>query len=358
MRKAVKAVITIAVLLLMFTSCQQRYIIPMPPINSGNDSKPSVEIPETPEIPNDKVTTETTFDLKDKTFSDLKSWLENEAVKKAEVIKINGNGATLNLAKEEKITLNNQDLILENLTIKGSAPENGTDDTGIQGIVIPSDQSKEVNLYFKDVTIKDFGHGISSGYSKDFYDTNLDSIKLTNIYIIDSTFENCLKGIYINNLGTLQVFNSTFTKIGTESDEGDDSTTRSGSAFDINQFAKGGDIVIYDSTFTDCGNAGTSGAIKIKVRGGDQDAATDVPKNQTGSLESVLIQDCKFNNNKNGDLVLGTGSAGANPQFTYPETLAAKTKIINSTLKVVDKSGHGYEIKNNVLSATETDTKY
>ena len=112
--------------------------------------------------------------------------------------------------------------------------------------------------------------------------------------------------------------------------------------FDINQFAKGGDIVIYDSTFTDCGNAGTSGAIKIKVRGGIQDAATDVPRNQTGSLESVLIQDCKFNNNKNGDLVLGTGSAGANPQFTYPETLAAKTKIINSTLKVVDKSENGY----------------
>ena len=345
MRKAVKAVITIAVLLLMFTSCQQRYIIPIPPTGSGNGSKPSVEIPDTPEIPNDEVTAETTFDLNDKTFSDLKSWLETEAVKKAEVIKINGNGATLSLTETEKITLNNQDLILENMIIDGSAPDTGTNNTGIQGIVISSSQSKDVNLYFKGVTIKDFGHGISSGYSKDFYDSNPDSIKLTNIYIIDSKFENCLKGIYINNLGTLQVFNSTFEKIGTESTTDGDVTTRSGSAFDINQFADGEDIVIYNSKFSSCGGAGTSGAIKIKVRGGATDSAqsNDVPTTKSGSLKSVLIQDCTFTNNNDRDLVLGTSGKGTQPvESTYPESLAANTKIINSTLEVVDNSGNGY----------------
>ena len=194
------------------------------------------------------------------------------------------------------------------------------------------------------MTIKDFGHGISSGYAPTVYDNNPEAINLTNIYIIDSTFENCLKGIYINNLGTLQVFNSTFEKIGTESTDGD-VTTRSGSAFDINQFAQGEDIVIYNSKFNSCGGAGTSGAIKIKVRGGATDSAqsSDVPTTKSGSLKSVLIQNCTFTNNNDRDLVLGTSGKGTKPvKSTYPESLAANTKIINSTLEVVDNSGNGY----------------
>ena len=178
MRKAVKAVITITVLLLMFTSCQQRYIIPMPPINSGNGNKPSVEIPDAPEIPNDKVTADTTKELSSGTvdLDELQKWITEKSSE--EIIKIKGTGVdtVIDLTDSSKKLSINTDLILEDLTIKGSAPENGTDDTGIQGIVISSNQSKDVNLYFKGVTIKDFGHGISSGYSKDFYDSNPDSI--------------------------------------------------------------------------------------------------------------------------------------------------------------------------------------
>lgn len=342
MKKTVKTVLTIAVLLLMFTSCQQRYIfLPYP----DYDGAPVIETPDTPEVPT--VAGENTYTVSGMfDFDNFKSWLEEHS--SAEKIKIKGNGPDTILkldTKDEKIAISTN-LVLEDLTVEGSAPAAGTKDSTMRGIVV-SNKTKDVNIYLDRVTIKGFGHGINSDFfdRKDFDDPAVTTYK-TNLYIIDSTFENCLKGLYINNLGTLQVFNSHFTKMGTLSEEGDDRTTRSGSAFDINQFAEGDNIVFYNSTFTECGGEGTSGAIKIKVRGGSDETANDVPE-KPGSLKSVLIQSCKFNNPNNRDLVLGTcsGSGDNNPKAsTYPRSLANNTRIINTQLQILDESGNGYTL--------------
>lgn len=343
MKKTVKTVLTIAVLLLMFTSCQQRYIfLPYP----DYDDSPVIETPDTPEIPT--VADENTYTFSgDFNFNNFETWLRAQS--SAEKIKIKGNGPNtrlkLNYAQNEQITIST-DLVLENLTVEGSAPEDGTDNPAMRGIVV-SNQTKDVNIYLDGVTIKGFGHGINSdSFSwRDFNNSTVTTYK-TNLYIIDSTFENCLKGLYINNLGTLQVFNSHFTKMGTLSEDGDGLTTRSGSAFDINQFAEGDNIVFYNSTFTGCGGGGTSGAIKIKVRGGSEETANDVPE-KSGSLKSVLIQSCKFNNPNNRDLVLGTcsGSGDNKPKTsTYPKSLANNTRIIDTQLQILDESGNGYTL--------------
>ena len=344
MKKTVKTVLTIAVLLLMFTSCQQRYIfLPYP----DYDDSPVIETPDIPEVPT--VADENTYTVSGEfNFDNFKSWLGTQS--SAEKIKIKGNGPDTILKlddnQNEQITIST-DLVLEDLTVEGSAPAEGTKDSTMRGIVV-SNQTKDVNIYLDGVTIKDFGHGINSDFFKwsDFDNPDTATYK-TNLYIVDSTFENCLKGLYINNLGTLQVFNSHFTKMGTLSEEGDDRTTRSGSAFDINQFAEGDNIVFYNSTFTECGGEGTSGAIKIKVRGGSDETANDVPE-KPGSLKSVLIQSCKFNNPNNRDLVLGTrsGSDGDNTQkaSTYPRSLANNTRIIDTQLQILDESGNGYTL--------------
>lgn len=370
MRKAVKAVITIAVLLLMFTSCQQRYIIPIPPTGSGNGSKPSVSVPPEPTIPTvaagkTETLTEKEYSSEEiaKMISDGKTRIVGKGINETIITLPSMVTKSASGENESVITVNGDLLILENLTVRGDVPEDGTTDDFPKGIDIKYNSTGVVNIYLKKVKMENFGHAISSGPLKTDYENN-SKLFTTNIHIIDSTFENCHKGLYINNLGDLEVFGSTFSKMGKQSTEGD-VRTRSGAALDINQFADGGDIVIYDSTFTDCGGEGTSGAIKIKVRGGSDETATDIPSKDKieGSFDSVLIQDCTFSGNNKKDLVLGTQSSAPNTEkspkeSTYPLTLAADTEIINTSLHIQDESGHGYEIENNVLSATKTDTKY
>lgn len=368
MRKAVKAVITIAVLLLMFTSCQQRYIIPIPPTGSGNGSKPSVTIPTEPTIPTvEEAKTANLTEKEEYSSEEIKTMLSSGITKfvgagpDKTVITLPETKSKAANDNRSAITVNGNLLILENLTVKGDVGAEGTTDDFPKGINVTSDTN--VDIYLKNVKMENFGHAISSG-AYDFKTNGSTNAPKTNIHIIDSTFENCHKGLYINNLGDLDVFGSTFSKMGKQSTEGD-VRTRSGAALDINQFAEGGDIVIYDSIFTDCGGDGTSGAIKIKVRGGDDETATDIPSKDKieGSFDSVLIQDCTFSGNNKKDLVLGTQSSAPNTEkspkeSTYPLTLAADTEIINTSLQILDESGHDYEIENNVLSATKTDTKY
>ncbi len=377
MRKAVKAVITIAVLLLMFTSCQQRYIIPMPPISSGNGSKPSVTVPTEPTIPaveESKTETLTEKEYSSKEISDMLSKgitkIVGAGIDKTIITLPDESTITKSTGTDKKlsvITVNGDLLILENLTVKGDVGSDGTTDDFPKGINVQyseSNTSKVVNIYLKNVKMENFGHAISSGPLKTNYESN-SNLFTTNIYIIDSTFENCHKGLYINNLGDLEVFGSTFSKMGKQSTEGD-VRTRSGSAFDINQFAEGGDIVFYDSTFTDCGGQGTSGAIKIKVRGGSDETATDIPSIDKieGSFDSVLIQDCTFSGNNGKDLVLGTQSGAdgdtTSKYSTYPKTLAANTKIINTSLQIKDESKHEYKLNSstNTLYTDMTDTDF
>lgn len=370
MRKAVKAVITIAVLLLMFTSCQQRYIIPMPPISSGNGNKPSVTVPTEPTIPTVAEENTKNLDQPSYTSDEIASLLSSGITKfvgagpDKTVITLPETKSKVANDNRSAITVNGNLLILEDLTVRGDVTEDGTTNDFPKGIDVKYNSTGVVNIYLKDVKMENFGHAISSGPLKTNYESN-SNLFTTNIYIIDSTFENCHKGLYINNLGDLEVFGSTFSKMGKQSTEGD-VRTRSGSAFDINQFAEGGDIVFYDSTFTDCGGQGTSGAIKIKVRGGSDETATDIPSIDKieGSFDSVLIQDCTFSGNNGKDLVLGTQSGAdgdtTSKYSTYPKTLAANTKIINTSLQIKDESKHEYKLNSstNTLYTDMTDTDF
>ena len=305
---------------------------------------PDVAVPEAPVVPS--VSSENTIPLEGRTYDYSELGISENTEKIVGVA-----GTVVKLDAGETISISS-DLILENLTIEGSVGEDGTDKQTPQGIVI-SNPAEEVNLYLKNVTMKNFGYAIYAGQANDKFDTSeaYNTLAKVNVYIIDSTFENCHKGLYVNNLGTLQVFGSDFKKIGVESDENGSVITRSGSAFDINQFVAGKDVVFYDSAFTECGCAGTSGAIKIKVRGGSDETATDIPQdNIKGSFDSVMIYSCKFTNsgNDNSDFVIGTASGNESvstpKKSTYPERLAAKTTIFDTQLKIKDASGNGYTL--------------
>lgn len=307
---------------------------------------PDVAVPEAPVVPS---VGETKTVKSETSVSDINSWISSEGnVKKI----VGSDNAVIKLNANETINIGSGTIILEDLTIEGSVGSEGAGTQDPEGIVI-SNPTGEVNLYLKNVTMKNFGYAILAEQQNSQF-TNTDaykSVAKVNVYIIDSTFENCHKGLYVNNLGTLQVFGSDFTKMGVKSDENGSVITRSGSAFDINQFVSGKDVVFYDSTFTECGGAGTSGAIKIKVRGGDDETATDIPQaNIKGSLDSVIIYSCEFTNsgNDNSDFVIGTASGNENvstpKKSTYPESLAAKTTIFDTQLKIKDSSGHDYKL--------------
>ena len=96
--------------------------------------------------------------------------------------------------------------------------------------------------------------------------------------------------------------------------------TRSGSAIDVNQMSAGGTIRITDSTFRYCGvdstSGTTSGAIKVKVRGGIDDLATDIPGAAAGSLEELIVQNCTFIENR-ADVVLGTSKYASTDDFVH-----------------------------------------
>ena len=257
----------------------------------------------------------------------------------------------IKLDADETIIIGSGTIILENMTIEGSVGSEGTDKQQPEGIKI-FNPTGDVNLYLKNVTMKNFGYAILAQQGKDKFKENGNTPKV-NIYIIDSTFENCHKGLYVNILGTLQVFGSDFTKMGVKSGADGTVITRSGSAFDVDQYIDGGDVVFYDSTFTECGGAGTSGAIKIKVRGGSDETAADIVDYKEyieGSLDSVMIYSCEFSNNgnDNSDFVVGTNSGKDGEKdpkaSTYPESLAAKTTIFDTQLKIKDSSGHDYKL--------------
>ncbi len=308
---------------------------------------PDVAVPEAPVVPS-VGETDTKKLSSDTSVAEINSWISDGTVRK-----IVGDGnSVIKLESNSTINIGSGTVILENLTIEGSVETSGTNEPDPEGIVI-SNPTGEVNLYLKNVTMKNFGYAILAEQQNNQF-TNTEaykSVAKVNVYIIDSTFENCHKGLYVNNLGTLQVFGSDFTKMGVKSDENGTVITRSGSAFDINQFVSGKDVVFYDSTFTECGGAGTSGAIKIKVRGGSDETATDIPQdNIKGSLDSVMIYSCEFTNsgNDNSDFVIGTASGKEDDNIpkksTYPESLAAKTTIFDTQLKIKDASGNGYTL--------------
>ena len=110
--------------------------------------------------------------------------------------------------------------------------------------------------------------------------------------------------------------NSTFTNMGSGA-TGTGVIERSGSAIDVNQMSVGEIITITDSSFTNCGgeDGTTSGAIKVKVRGGSDDSAPDIPEITTpGALEKFIVRNCEFSNNR-ADVVIGTSGYKSTGEF-------------------------------------------
>lgn len=197
-----------------------------------------------------------------------------------------------------------------------------------------SDSAGDITLTIKDSTISGFGYAIMSnkanGSKEDDPNSSVNPGSLTLI-IENSVFSDCFKGLYATDIKDLTVTDSTFTNMGTDA-FGEDVVTRSGSAIDINQMSAGGTITITGSTFTNCGDeAGTtSGAIKVKVRGAEDDNATDIPANCGGSLSNLIINDCTFSENRR-DVVLGTSQYASTAAFDY-EGIQKDCDIENNSL--------------------------
>ena len=222
-----------------------------------------------------------------------------------------------------------------------------------------SGSTDDITLTIRDSKISGFGYAIMSnkanGSKEDDPNSSVNPGSLTLI-IENSDFSDCFKGLYATDIKDLTVTDSTFTNMGTDA-FGEDVVTRSGSAIDINQMSAGGTIKITNSTFTNCGSdkGSTSGAIKIKVRGDIDDFATDTPAtNVNGSLEEVIIKDCKFGTEAGGvanraDVVLGTSHYASTDDFEYDiqecniENNAAKLLSVNGEKKVSDLDVENYD---------------
>ena len=175
----------------------------------------------------------------------------------------------------------------------------------------------DITITIENSEFKNFGYAISSNKANGSINNgagssvNAGSLTLNITY---TDFENCYKGLYATDIKNLTIKGGIFSGMGTAATStGNDVVKRSGAAIDINQMYAGGeDIVIRNAKFTNCGGTEdndetTSGAIKVKVRGGDDDDATDIPDITTpGHIDSVVIEGCTFTGNR-ADVVVGTG---------------------------------------------------
>ena len=244
---------------------------------------------------------------------------------------------------------------LRHVVLNGS--EEGTPDADDDPIGINlSGITKDITLSIVDSEIKNFGTAIMSNKVTGSEGNKSNKEGMLTLIIEDSKFSNCYKGLYVTNLEDLTVTGSTFDRMGEASKPytSDDPSipekmARSGAAFDINQTKKGGDIAFKDSIFTYCGgddNADklTSGAIKVKLRGGEGDDATDVPKNTGSSFDSFTIDEkCVFENNR-ADIIIGTDHV--------PSTGLSEDVI--KAIPEKDAKGNKIDIENNSEAVTET----
>ena len=155
--------------------------------------------------------------------------------------------------------------------------------------------------------------------------------------VIENTdFSNCFKGLYATDIKNLTVTGGTYEDMGTASTTEDNVIKRSGAAFDINQmYAGGGNITFTGVTFKNCGGSDTpskttSGAIKVKVRGSEDDKATDIPKITTpGAIKSLTVKNCTFDGNR-ADVVLGTSGYESTGNFKVNDDIQTVNNPANS----------------------------
>lgn len=273
-------------------------------------------------------------------YSKIKSAIKDEH------IGIKGKSSDVVLTIDEPVYLE-RNFAFENITLKGTAesPYNKENPHGIDF----KNSTDNVTLTLKHVKMSEFGYAISSnkanGSEKDDSNSSVNPGSLT-LVIDRSEFSNCFKGLYATDITNLTITNSKFSNMG-EAAEGTDVVKRSGSAIDVNQMIAGESIVIMNSEFTNCGNEGaegtTSGAIKVKVRGGEDDEATDIPAICSGSFsEGLTVSGCIFSDNR-ADVVIGTSSYESTGKFT-------------ADIQKQDSQGHTVTIEYNNLKSADTTT--
>ena len=232
---------------------------------------------------------------------------------------IKGTAKSIILNVDETIVLN-RSFSFESITLDGGQTEQESKETPI-GINLSSSRD-DITITIKDSVIKNFGYAITSNKANGSGETGtVDSGSLT-LNIENTDFSNCYKGLYATDIKNLTVKGGSYTDMGAASTvDGNDVVKRSGAAFDINQMSEGEAITFTNVIFTRCGGTGeadelTSGAIKVKVRGGEGDDKPDIPYSAAnGKLDSLTIEGCTFTDNRM-DVVLGTSNIASTDDIT------------------------------------------
>ena len=222
-----------------------------------------------------------------------------------------------------------KDLYFENIIVSGAAKAYNKDSGPIG---FNHDSATDVTLTLNNVTITGCSFGIYSNndLGKMVSDTDLRDSSIA-IIATDSIFTSCFKGMYITDLSTMELNGCQFISMGTDSAT-TEVTKRSGSGIDINQFIEGDTITITDCIFMSCGSeaGSTSGAIKVKARGGVGDSAADIADYANGSFNKLTVSGCTFIGNYQ-DVVLGTSGVASTKDNI-------KSIDIQSGINVADKS--------------------
>lgn len=270
-----------------------------------DNSTPSTE-PSEPVEPNLYSLTE------NKNYSDIKEVLKNyDGIKgKSGVV----------LTVDETIKLD-KSFTFEDISLKGGQIEQNADESPI-GIDL-SDSTGDITLTIKNSKLQDFGYAICSNKANGKGENGTVNNGSLTLVIENTDFSNCYKGLYATDIKNLTVEGGTYDGMGKAATTENDVVKRSGAAFDINQmYAGGGNITFTGVTFKNCGGSDTtskttSGAIKVKVRGGEDDAATDIPAiTNAGKITSLTVKDCTFEGNR-ADVVIGTSGYHSTSNFGY-----------------------------------------
>ncbi len=284
-----------------------------------DNSTPSTE-PSEPVEPNLYSLTE------NKNYSDIKEVLKNyDGIKgKSGVV----------LTVDETIKLD-KSFTFEDISLKGGQTEQNADESPI-GIDL-SDSTGDITLTIKNSKLQDFGYAICSNKANGKGENGTVNNGSLTLVIENTDFSNCYKGLYATDIKNLTVEGGTYDGMGKAATTENDVVKRSGAAFDINQmYAGGGNITFTGVTFKNCGGSDTtskttSGAIKVKVRGGEDDAATDIPAiTNAGKITSLTVKDCTFEGNR-ADVVIGTSGYHSTSNFDY--SIQSDCLVENNSLK-------------------------
>ena len=232
---------------------------------------------------------------------------------------------TISIVENNPIKPSN-DFIFRSITFDGRQEEQDPAEQPI-GIDVSSHTEGNISITIVDSKLQNFGYAINSNKANGSGSSGSVKERTLTLTITDSDFSNCFKGLYATDIKSLTVTGGTYEGMGTASKyDKNNVVKRSGAAFDINQMASGDDnqIVFDGVTFKNCGGEDpadenekvTSGAIKVKVRGGSDDVATDIPKITTpGAIKSLTVKNCTFEGNR-ADIVLGTSGYDSTDAFT------------------------------------------